>query len=306
MKKEKLKTKYSVSLWRLFLTFFKVGAFTFGGGYAMIAILEEELISKKHWITEQDMLDMLVIAESTPGVIAVNTATSVGYKVHGISGAILATLGVVLPSFLIIFALSFVIQAFQSNTWYKAAFTGVRACVTILIINAFTKLSKQVKWDVFGVLLLIAAFGVAVFTSFDVIYLILIGGVLGVVYSLIAEAVQNKKSSQKNCKKTDDSRKAKMADVHKNDDTYAQSCITSENFDTNLHAEQHASTSDNALQQNILQGGDSGKNNVPQLLEQEGKTQRQTTSSEGGAIVKNGKDCSVGGASEKGAKEDKQ
>lgn len=253
MKKEKRKTKYSVSLWQLFLTFFKVGAFTFGGGYAMIAILEEELISKKKCITEQDMLDMLVIAESTPGVIAVNTATSVGYKVHGISGAILATLGVVLPSFLLIFALSFVINAFQSNTWYKAAFTGVRACVTILIINAFTKLSKQVKWDVFGAVLLVAAFGVAVFTSFDVIYLILIGGVLGVAYSLIAEAVQKKKSLPKNGEHVDGKETDQSAVVNKNGNTCAQSCITAENFDSKSAAEQPVATQEELAQKGTLQ-----------------------------------------------------
>lgn len=181
-----------VSLWQLFLTFFKVGAFTFGGGYAMIAILEEELIAKKKWITEQDMLDMLVIAESTPGVIAVNTATSVGYKVRGVAGALLATLGVVLPSFAIIFALSFAINAFKDNVWYKAAFSGIQACVTVLIVNAFTKLAKQLKTDVFSITMLIAAFCVVIFTDFNVIFVILIGGVIGVVYSLIVDSVQKK------------------------------------------------------------------------------------------------------------------
>lgn len=197
MKKEKSKTKkYSVSLWKLFVTFFKVGAFTFGGGYAMIAILEDELVAKKKWITSEDMLDMLVIAESTPGVIAVNTATSVGYRVHGFLGALVATLGVVLPSFLIIFGLSFAIEAFQDNTWYKAAFTGIQACVTILIVNAFIKMSKQLNKDVFSVLLLLAAFAVAVFTDFNVIFLIFIGGVLGVIYSFAADAVKKKKENK--------------------------------------------------------------------------------------------------------------
>ena len=154
----------SVSLWQLFITFFKLGAFTFGGGYAMIAILEEELVSKKKWITSQDMLDMIVIAESTPGVIAVNTATSVGYKMRGVFGAIIATLGVVLPSFCIIFALSFAIEAFQENVWYNAAFAGIQACVTILIVNAFIKMAKQLETDVFSIVLLIVAFGIATFT----------------------------------------------------------------------------------------------------------------------------------------------
>lgn len=184
----------SVSLWQLFITFFKLGAFTFGGGYAMIAILEEELVSKKKWITSQDILDMIVIAESTPGVIAVNTATSVGYKMRGVFGAIIATLGVVLPSFCIIFALSFAIEAFQENVWYNAAFAGIQACVTILIVNAFIKMAKQLEKDVFSIVLLIVSFGIAAFTEFNVIFIILIGGVLGVVYSLIKESVSKKKS----------------------------------------------------------------------------------------------------------------
>ena len=183
-----------VSLWQLFATFFKTGLFTFGGGYAMISILEEELVTNKKWITSQDMLDMLVIAESTPGVIAVNTATSVGYKLRGALGAIIATLGVVLPSFVIITALTFVINEFASNPWYQAAFTGIQACVTILIINAFVKLAKQIERTWFSIILLIASFAVAVFTDFDVIFIILIGGVLGVIYTLIVEQIGKKRN----------------------------------------------------------------------------------------------------------------
>ena len=182
-----------VSLWQLFVTFFKTGLFTFGGGYAMISLLEEELVAHKKWITSEDMLDMLVIAESTPGVIAVNTATSVGYRVRGVLGAIIATLGVVLPSFLIITALTFFLNEFSDNRWYQAAFTGIQACVTILIVNAFVKLARQIERTWFSVLLLVAAFGVAVFTNFDVIFIILIGGVLGVVYTLIKEHINSKK-----------------------------------------------------------------------------------------------------------------
>ena len=183
-----------VSLWQLFITFFKTGLFTFGGGYAMIAILEEELVAKRGWITSQDMLDMLVIAESTPGVVAVNTATSVGFRVRGFLGALVATLGVVLPSFLIITALTFFITAFENNRWYKAAFTGIQACVTVLVVNAFVKMAKQVQWNWFSWIIMPAAFAVAVFTNFDVIFVILIGGVLGIVYTMIAERVSKKKT----------------------------------------------------------------------------------------------------------------
>lgn len=185
-----------VTLWQIFITFFKTGLFTFGGGYAMIAILEKELVAKKNWITDADMLDMLVIAESTPGVIAVNTATGVGYRLRGVLGAIVATLGVVLPSFVIICGLSFVIELVANNKWYQAAFTGVQACVSALILNAFIKMSKQLKRDWFNIVLVIAAFGVAAFTYFNAIYLILIGGALGVAYTLIAEAVAKKKSKK--------------------------------------------------------------------------------------------------------------
>ena len=160
----------------------------------MIAILEEELVAKKQWITSADMLDMLVIAESTPGVIAVNTATSVGYRLRGILGAIVATLGVVLPSFVIICGLSFVIELVADNKWYQAAFKGVQSCVIVLVLNAFIKMSKNISRDWFNVVLLLAAFGVAAFTRFNVIFLILIGGVLGLCYCLIVEAVSAKKN----------------------------------------------------------------------------------------------------------------
>ena len=197
-----------VSLLRLFLTFLKVGAFTFGGGYAMIAILQEELVAKKQWITDADMLNMVVIAESTPGVIAVNTATSVGFKLRGVLGALVATLGVVLPSFCIIFGLSFAIRAFRDNVWYRAAFAGIQACVTILVINAFIKMVRQIDKDVFSFLVMFAAFAVAVFTKFNVIFVILIGAVLGICYTLIVNAVRAKKQTDlplANVEKQDDS-----------------------------------------------------------------------------------------------------
>lgn len=192
-----------VTLWQIFITFFKTGLFTFGGGYAMIAILEEELVAKKHWITSQDMLDMLVIAESTPGVIAVNTATSVGYRLRGVLGGIVATLGAVLPSFVIICGLSFVIELVANNKWYQSAFKGVQACVIVLVLNAFIKMSKNLKRDWFNIVLLIAAFAAATLTKFNVIYLIIIGGVLGVVYTLIAADIA-KKNGAKNLPSTAD------------------------------------------------------------------------------------------------------
>lgn len=178
-----MKKNYVATLWQLFYTFFKIGAFTFGGGYAMISVVEDEVVGKRHWITSDDMLDMLIIAESTPGVIAVNTATSVGYRTRGVMGAIIATLGVVLPSFLIIFGLSFVIEAFSDNVWYQAAFAGIQVCVLVLIVNAFLKMAKQIKFDLFATISLVVALGVTLFVDISVVLLIIAGGVAGIVYS---------------------------------------------------------------------------------------------------------------------------
>lgn len=162
----------------------------------MIAILEEELVAKKNWITSADMLDMVVIAESTPGVIAVNTATSVGYRLRGVLGSLLATLGAVLPSFIIICGLSFVIELIADNKWYQAAFKGVQACVIVLVLNAFIKMSRNIQRDWFSVVMLLAAFGVATFVEFNVIFVILIGGALGLIYALSAEAIARKKGKK--------------------------------------------------------------------------------------------------------------
>lgn len=178
-----MKKNHVATLWQLFYTFFKIGAFTFGGGYAMISVVEDEVVGKRHWITSQDMLDMLIIAESTPGVIAVNTATSVGYRTRGIMGAIVATLGVVLPSFLIIFGLSFAIEALSDNVWYQAAFAGIQVCVLVLIVNAFLKMGKQIKFDLFSTISLVVALGVTLFVDISVVLLIIAGGIAGIVYS---------------------------------------------------------------------------------------------------------------------------
>lgn len=187
------KKNYKASLWSLFITFFKVGAFTFGGGYAMISVLSEELVVRKKWITDQDMLDMLVIAESTPGVVAVNTATSVGYRMHGVIGAIISTIGVVLPSFIIISVLGYILKQISDNPWYRAAFTGVNACVSVLVINAFLKMGREIKYNWFSILMLVMAFVLTVFTDFNVIFIILIGGVVGILYTTIRRKVRAKK-----------------------------------------------------------------------------------------------------------------
>ena len=129
----------------LFLTFAKIGLFTFGGGYAMIALIEDSCVEKKQWITHDEMMNVTVIAESTPGPIAINCATYVGYKQKGLAGAAAATAGMVLPSFCIIFLVSMFLDNFLEITWIAHAFRGIRIAVGILILDAAIKMIRKMQ-----------------------------------------------------------------------------------------------------------------------------------------------------------------
>ncbi len=170
----------------LFLTMLKIGAFTFGGGYAMIALLENEFISKKKWVEKKEFLDMVAIAESTPGPIAINSATYIGYKVCGVIGSLVATLGMILPSFTIIFAISLFFDRFLSLAFVSYAFRGIQVCVIYLIFSAGLKLLKQMKRNSFNIILLSSVVVAMVLCSvfavnFSSIFYILISGVLGLL-----------------------------------------------------------------------------------------------------------------------------
>ena len=151
------KDNYFIRLITLFLTFMKVGLFTFGGGYAMIPIIEEEVTKKRKWISEIEILDIIAISETTPGPIAVNTATYVGYKVAGIWGSIIATLGLTIPSFAIIFVISYFYKDFMQWKVIQAAFKGLKIGVILLLLNAVIKLSKNFKINLIGVILFVIA-----------------------------------------------------------------------------------------------------------------------------------------------------
>lgn len=127
----------------LFLTFAKIGGITFGGGAAMLPMFQREVVENKHWATEEEMVDYYAIGQCTPGIIAVNTATLIGRKQAGIAGAIVATLGMVFPSLVIITALATLIQNYSHIAWVKHAFAGIRVCVCVLIFNAVIKLGKK-------------------------------------------------------------------------------------------------------------------------------------------------------------------
>ena len=137
-----METKWK-KIWKLFSAFFRIGAFTFGGGYAMIPLIQKEAVDKNGWVTDEDILEIIAIAESTPGPIAINSATFVGYRTCGVLGSVAATLGVVLPSFAIIFAISFVLRQFQELEAVQYAFNGIRAGVLALLCKALWGMYKK-------------------------------------------------------------------------------------------------------------------------------------------------------------------
>ena len=189
------KTKEYLSL---FLTMLKIGLFTFGGGYAMIALLENEFVAKKKWIEKDEFLDVAAIAESTPGPIAINAATYIGFKNAGIVGSIVATLGICIPSFVIIYAISLFFDAFLSLTLVAYAFKGIQICVVYLILSAGLKMLKQMKKTEFNIIIilitLICMVALSLFAvKFSTIFYILISGAFGVVVYFLGKLKKEEK-----------------------------------------------------------------------------------------------------------------
>lgn len=177
----------------LFLTFSKIGAFTFGGGYAMISLIDHECVEKRQWLTSEELMDMTVVAESTPGPIAINCATFAGYKKAGFMGALVASLGMTLPSFIIILFISGILEHFLSNEIVAKAFSGIRIAVAVLIIRAAVKMIGKMlksKKNALGIVLT-AVFFLTLLTlnilgiHFSTIYFILIAGVIGIIMAYI-------------------------------------------------------------------------------------------------------------------------
>jgi len=169
----------------LFLTFLKIGAFTFGGGYAMIPLIERETVERRGWVKKEDILEIIAVAESTPGPIAINSATYVGYKIAGFFGALAATLGVVLPSFLIILAVTFLLDRFSSLTAVRYAFIGIRAGVLALILKALLSMYKSCPKSAVAYIIMAAAFAVTAFTPVNVIFVIIGCALFGLISSII-------------------------------------------------------------------------------------------------------------------------
>lgn len=187
MNRKKVKLSFE-----LFIIFLKIGALTFGSGYAMIPLISREVVFRKQWINENEMLEMAAISEATPGSIGVNSATFIGYKIGGFFGALAATIGVVLPSFVIILTISFILAQFESIKIIKYAFMGIRAGVLALIVKALVSLFKQCPKNLFSYIIICLSFSLVTFLGANVVIVILCCGIFGIVQALIIKKAGNK------------------------------------------------------------------------------------------------------------------
>lgn len=190
--KKKTEDRKDRKILTLFLTFLKIGAFTFGGGYAMIALLENEFSEKKNWLTKEEFIDMTAIAESTPGPTAINSATFIGYKIGGFLGALVATIGVCIPSFLIIYIISLFFDKFLSLKYVGFAFKGIQVGVIYLIFSAGVRMLRSLEKNLFNSIIIISV--ITVMTAFSLlavnfssVFYILICGVIGLMFYYITK-----------------------------------------------------------------------------------------------------------------------
>ena len=165
----------------LFLTFAKMGVMTFGGGMAMLPILQREVVDNKHWVTEEELVDYYAIGQCTPGIIAVNTATFIGQKKGGVIGGVLATLGVVFPSLIIISLLAGLITNFSHLVWVKNAFAGIQVCVCVLIFNAVVKLLKKSVVDKPTAAIFVLVLAGGVFLNVSPVWFVILAALVGIL-----------------------------------------------------------------------------------------------------------------------------
>ena len=165
----------------LYTVFFRIGGLTFGGGLTMLPMLKHELVAKKNWVTEEQLLDIYAIGQCTPGIIAVNTATYVGYLRKGILGGIIATLGMISPSVVIITAIATVLQSIMENTYFQYAMSGIKGVVCALLLNTVINLAKKSLVSPACIAICIVAFLLATFTPIPTIILVVIAGIFGVI-----------------------------------------------------------------------------------------------------------------------------
>lgn len=180
-KEEIMEKKNDATMGELYWAFLRIGGLTFGGGLSMLPMLKYELVQQKNWVGEEELLDCYAIGQCTPGIIAVNTATYVGYKKRGILGGIVATAGMITPSLVIITAIALFLAQFMDNVWLGHALMGVRATVVALMLNTVVGLVKKSFVDPFCIVLGLAIFALALFSPVPTIILVLCSGILGVL-----------------------------------------------------------------------------------------------------------------------------
>ncbi len=168
-------------LWKLFRLFFKVGLFTFGGGYAMLPLLKAELVNKRRFVTEQELLDLYSIGQCTPGIIAVNVATYIGYQQRGVKGAIATTLGIIAPSLIIIMLLASVLKQFSDNRYVAYAFAGIRICVAALIADIIYDLARKNIKNYISAIIFLSALGLLIAFNLSAVWIVLLAGTTALV-----------------------------------------------------------------------------------------------------------------------------
>lgn len=195
MNKIALNNKSLNELYDIFITFFKIGAFTIGGGYAMLPLIEKEVVENKKWATQEEIIDIFAIVQSVPGVISINTSIFIGYKKAKLKGGIAATIGVVLPSFLIILAISQLLFYIKDNVYVNRAFAGVRAGVTALVLVTAVKLVKSTIKDFISIIIAVFSFTAILFFEHNIL-IILAGAVLGIIRHLLSSVKRLRKEDR--------------------------------------------------------------------------------------------------------------
>lgn len=183
-------------LFQLFIAFAKIGGMTFGGGYAMLPFLQREIVEKNKWATEEEIMDYFAIGQCTPGVIAVNTATFIGYKLAGVLGGIFATLGVIFPSLVIISIIAAFIRNFADIEAVQHAMNGIQICVCALILDATIKLAKKSFADAYCITIFAITIAVSLFTGISAVFIVIGAGLLGIIINRLKDSFTGKEADK--------------------------------------------------------------------------------------------------------------
>lgn len=183
-------------LFQLFITFAKIGSMTFGGGYAMLPFLQREIVEKNKWATEEEIMDYFAIGQCTPGVIAVNTATFIGYKLAGVLGGIFATLGVIFPSLVIISIIAAFIRNFADIEAVQHAMNGIQICVCALILDATIRLAKKSFADAYCITIFAITIAVSLFTGISAVFIVIGAGLLGIIINRLKDSFTGKEADK--------------------------------------------------------------------------------------------------------------